>query len=117
MTVVRTETYLQATKRLAEAHRKRDRGIKEVWSFPDPNERRVRLVEVTESVPYGGRVLPFRFSAQPGPCRRPYSDRIPFPSTIILLHPTDWRRIKEHRLRLPKMWDLKTMRRVPLPHR
>jgi hypothetical protein len=93
------ESYAQVTERLADAHRSRDSGIDSIWSFPDPGGRTVRLVEVTDSVPFGGPLLPFRFPAR---------GVIAFPSTVILVHPNDWKRIEAGKLKLPRGWDLKT---------
>jgi hypothetical protein len=51
------------------------------------HEREVRLIEITESVPATGEILPFRFTPDP--------PDIPFKSLVVLLHPNDWDRRAE----------------------
>lgn len=92
-------SYAGVTKRLANAHRKRDKGIKAVWSFPDPKEREVRLVEVTDSVPFNDELVPFSFA--------PRNDLdIPFTTVVILAHPDEWARVEAKKLKLPRGWKI-----------
>jgi hypothetical protein len=92
-------SYAGVTKRLADAHRKRDKGIVAVWSFPDPDEREVRLVEVTKSVPFREAIVPFSFAPK---------EDMPFESVVILAHPDDWVRIEARKLKLPRGWKIET---------
>ncbi len=92
-------SYAGATNRLAAAHRSRDKGIVAIWSFPDPKQRELRLVEVTKSVPFNGSLLPFGFDPQ---------EDIPFRTVVILAHPEEWARVEAKKLRLPKGWNIDT---------
>src|ERR1700722_17546325 len=90
-------SYAGATKRLADAHRKRDKGLVAIWSFPDPKEREGRLVEVTNSVPFNDSLVPFSFAPR---------DDIPFETVVILAHPEEWSRVEAKKLKLPKGWNI-----------
>lgn len=67
-------------KVLAGEHMRDDRSIRKVYLVEHQTE--VRLIEVTDSVPATGEVLPFRFAPDP--------PDIPFKSLVVLIHPQDW---------------------------
>lgn len=77
-----SETTDTVAKMLAGEHMKDDAAITCVLRLPDEHE--VRLIEITESVPATGEVLPFRFTPDP--------PGVPYSSLVILLHPDDWKR-------------------------
>jgi hypothetical protein len=84
------ETIQETTQWLAAFHRKLDPGIRQIYYIPD--DRVIRMVEVTESVPYTGQVVPFGF--------KPLG-RIDYPSIFVLLHPREWSQIRRGKLKLP----------------
>lgn len=90
-----TEVIKQATI-LVKAHVKFDKYVSNVWISPHPEE--IRLVEVTTSTVYCGRVLPFRYAADP-------EFGIHLPSVLILLSPEEWKMVEEGKIHLPKDWD------------
>lgn len=84
---------------LANAHRKEDPKTAEVYLFPDPQLADVRLLEVSESAPRSGDVLPYRFESRP-------DIGVRFASTVILLSPDEWKDVLSGALPLPPGWDL-----------
>ena len=87
----------QVAKELAAAHRMADVDTIAVYWAPDPEQREIRLVEVSGSVGETGEVLPFRFA--------PRVDRgIPYASVLILLNPDEWEKVKSGELKLPLSW-------------
>lgn len=82
----------QQARLLAADNRQAEPDITGVFWFPD--EREVRLVELTDQVPANGdgEVRPFYF--QPSP-----NDGLPLPSGIAMIRPDEF-----GRLRLPADW-------------
>ena len=82
----------QEAKLLAMENRTSDPDIIKVYWFP--NDRVVRLVELTEQVPaYPDEELyPFYFPASP-------KDNLPLPSAVILIRPDEFGKFK-----LPPKW-------------
>jgi hypothetical protein len=91
--------YRDTARELAAAHREIDPTTRLILLVPDPTETEIRLIEVSESAPWSGDVLPFRFEA-----RRDLG--IWFPSVVILLNPREWADVEAGRLALPAGWDL-----------
>ena len=87
-------------KTLAKAHRDRDASTSTIKFFPDPDGDHVRLLEVSDTAPTTGEVLPFRFTSSP-------DHGIDFESVIILLSPAEWGQVQAGDLALPSGWDLK----------
>lgn len=77
---------------LAADNRKNDPDVKRVFWFP--NEREVRLVELTDVIPTNldGELHAFWFRASP-------KDNLPAPSRIALIQPREF-----GKLRLPSDW-------------
>lgn len=71
---------------------------------PSDAEGEVRLVEVSGSVGSSadGEVLPFGFRAWP-------DQGIPYPSVVVLLSPSEWKRVQTGTLALPKVSALTSM--------
>lgn len=78
-------------KLIASEHRKEDHEIQEIFWVPNPDE--VYIIEVSNSVPDTGEVLPFRFAPDP--------PDIPCSSVMILIGPNDWQEIQMGNLSLP----------------
>ena len=84
---------------LAEEHRKNDPDLQAVYLADDPNDREIRLVEVSGSVGMTWQVLPFRFAARP-------DLGVPYPCVIVLLSPEEWAALAApgSDLALPASW-------------
>ncbi|MEI7892822.1 MAG: hypothetical protein WCI05_07010 [Myxococcales bacterium] len=80
---------------LANAHKKADPDIRQIYLIEDPSGKEVRLVEVSDSVGFTGTVMPFRFAA------RPDLD-VPYPSVLILLSPEEKALLDRKELDLPR---------------
>ena len=91
------KTYDQIARELTVSHIDSDPGTMLVYLARDPEEKEIRLLEITDSVETTGTVLPFRFRAQP-------KYGIPFPSTIILLTKKEWLKMNKNKLKLPDVW-------------
>lgn len=100
------ESYRDAIAALADDHLQVDPSIKEIWSFDDPAETIVRLVEVSDAPELpseNGAVTTVAFGPSPD---------FPFRSEIALLTREDWERVHSGSLRLPQGWELGRARRV-----
>jgi hypothetical protein len=86
--------YLETAKRLANAHRVSDPATEIVMLDADPEQKEIRLLEVTRSAPATGYLLEVGFAARP-------DLGFPFPLTLLLLSPEEWEAVKEGRLELP----------------
>ncbi len=86
--------YRATARRLARAHQKADPGTVAVLLDPDPEEREIRLVEVTSSAPTTGEPLAVGAVARP-------DLGVPFPCTIVLLSPEEWAAVTAGLLALP----------------
>lgn len=87
----------EVAKDLAEAHKKADPEIRQIYLVEDPAGAEVRLIEVSSAVGYTGSIMPFRFAA------RPDLD-IPYPSVVILLSPEEKDLLDRKELELPNTW-------------
>lgn len=90
---------LDEAKELASAHRKTDPSTRVVKFFPSGHADQVRLLEVSESAPTTGEIMPFTFSADP-------RHGVDHASTVILLSPEEWKAVQDGKLSLPAEWDL-----------
>lgn len=90
-------TIQQVAQDLANAHRKADPDITQIFMIDDPSGTEVRLLEVSGSVGFTGSIMPFRFAA------RPDLD-LPYASVVILLSPEEKRLLDEKELGLPDAW-------------
>lgn len=90
-------TYRQTAQRLSAAHRVTDPATLLVLLEPDPDEKEIRLLEVTRSAPTTGEPLPVGFMPRP-------DLGFPFPCTVLLLSPDEWDALQEGRLELPVGW-------------
>jgi hypothetical protein len=84
---------------LAQAHRKSDPLTKVIKFFPGSTTNEIRLLEVSDSAPTAGEVLPFSFRSDP-------SNGVDYLSTVILLSMQEWKQIQEGQLHLPQGWDI-----------
>jgi hypothetical protein len=96
-------SYDEAERVLARWHAGLDRDDFEVYSFPDPDERTVRLVEVSDEFPRSEQVWAATF----GP-----SQEFPFRSSVVLVDHADWQRVLSGDLPLPEGWELRARRKV-----
>ena len=86
--------YLATAERLARAHREADPETMFVFLDPDPDEKEIRLLEVTRSAPSTGHLLTVGFAARP-------DLGVLFPSAVLLLSPGEWHDVQAGRLELP----------------
>ena len=84
---------------LAAAHRKADKKTVEIKLFPAKHENVIRLLEVSDSAPTTGEVLPFSFGTD-------VANGVDYPSVVILLSPTEWQQVVNKHLSLPSGWNL-----------
>ena len=109
------KTYERAVRVLAAAHASGPDQV-EIYHLPDPQQRVVRLIEVSEAFPEGGVERP----APPGGMERvvpvfpmgPAED-FPFRSEIVQVTPAEWEEIRQGNLKLNRNWgDLKLAQKV-----
>lgn len=107
--VQKTETmsYPEAVGTLAEWHGQDQDPVVEVYSFDDPEEEEVRLLEVSEAFFTSGEVLPLSFRA---------TEELPYVSTVILLSPEEYGRLRNGELGLPEGWGESTEGRKVWPN-
>jgi hypothetical protein len=96
-------TYDGAVRLLAQWHRQGDQPPRKIVSFPDPEKKTVRLVEVTELVPATGELWPVTF----GP-----TAEMPYVTVGTQVTPEEWERIRAGDIALPEGWDLDTCEEV-----
>ena len=89
--------YLDTVTYLVKSHLKCDRKMTRVFLCSTESDGVIRLLEISESVPPLGKILPFDFNAAP-------NDGIPYPSSIILIAPEDMEGIETGRISLPANW-------------
>ena len=94
-------SFLEVAQELARAHRLADPKTSIIKYFPPSKDKDsiLRLLEVSQSVPTVGEILPYSFAAAP-------SEQIDYPSTVILVSQDEWHSIQDGRLTLPQDWDL-----------
>ena len=96
--------YGEAILTLARWHREGDETPTPIYAFPDPDQRKVRVIEVTQIVPQTGEVYPFEFAP---------TAEMPFRAAIAQVTPDEWTDISAGRIALPEGWDLAAMVSVP----
>ncbi|MEO7329543.1 MAG: hypothetical protein ABI193_13250 [Minicystis sp.] len=64
---------------------------------PDPDQREIRLLEVTRSAPGVGEPSAVEFASRPDLGVR-------FSSAVLLLSPEEWERVQRGLLALPQGW-------------
>jgi hypothetical protein len=109
------KTYDAAVRVLATAHQAGPDRI-DIYSLPDPEQRVVRLLEVSDAFPEAGverpappdgveRVVPV-FAMGP-------AKEFPFRSEVAQVTPAEWEQLRQGSLRLNRNWgDLSQARRV-----
>ena len=90
-------TYHEAIRMLASWHGQGAEADLEIFSFPDPLQQVVRLVEVSDVHPATG-------SAQEMPMGK--SAEYPYGSAVVFLTHEDWRQAQAGKLRFPEGWNL-----------
>ena len=94
--------YLATARRLAAAHRRTDPAIRIVALAPDPDQRSLRLLEVTGSAPTTWQIEAVDFAPRP-------DLGVPFSLSMLLLSPTEWEAVQGGQLALPDGWDMATL--------
>jgi hypothetical protein len=99
------QEYEEAARYLAEDHARSETTISDIWFFPDPERKVIRLVEVAEATMpvLNGDVQPVRFFA---------SQDFPYLAEVALLSAEEWARVERGDLRLPSGWALAGARRL-----
>ena len=86
---------------LARAHYEVDPGLRAVYRLegPDPNDLRIKLLEVNEqTVPTG--IVPVGFPAHP-------ASGLHYPSIVIEVTPQEYEAIRHRQLDLPAGWEVR----------
>lgn len=95
----------RSAESMAMYHKKCDPNLREIYFLPHGAE--IRLIEISNAVPDTGEALPFRFNPDP-------KAGVRYPSTVILLHPDEWKRVKKGSMALPRGWrHMKAVRLYP----
>ncbi|HEY8748174.1 MAG TPA: hypothetical protein VIM11_09385 [Tepidisphaeraceae bacterium] len=109
------KTYERAVRALAVAHASGPDPV-EIYHLPDPQQRVVRLIEVSDAFPEGGverpapaggieRVVPV---FPMGPAKN-----FPFHSEIVQVTPAEWVELRQGNLKLNRSWgDLNLAQKV-----
>jgi hypothetical protein len=97
--------YLETARRLAHAHRTTDPTTLFVWLAPDPDEKLIRLLEVTPKVTAAGELFPVEFAPRPDLGVR-------FALSVLLLSPEEWDEVDAGRLALPEGWGKGQLRAI-----
>jgi hypothetical protein len=92
------EGYAETAKRLASAHRAADPSTLHVFLNRDPQEKEIRLLEVTKSAPTLNEPMPIGFAPRP-------DLGVAYGLTIVLLSLEEWVAVQAGRLALPDGWD------------
>ena len=109
------KTYESAVRALADAHASGEASV-EIYYVPDPQQRVVRLIEVSDNFPDGGVERP----APPGGMERvvpvfplgPAKD-FPFRSEVAQITRCEWEQLRQGNLKLNRDWgDLNRVKRV-----
>jgi hypothetical protein len=88
-------TYDEAVALLAQWHGEDQDPSVDIYSYRDPQERVVRLLEVSDGFPASGEAWAVGF----GP-----SSEFPYPSEVILLTPEEYQALLNEALPLPEKW-------------
>lgn len=83
-------------RRLAAAHRRNFPETGEIYLAPG-EDGVVRLLEVVRDLDFTGSIYPVGFPPDP-------EEGIDLPSSVILVHPTEWKWLREGSLSLPAGW-------------
>jgi len=92
-------TLVNEAKKLAAAHRANDPQTKVVMFFPNAQPNQICLLEVSDSAPTTGEVMPFTFAAD-------VPNGIQHSTTVILLSAQEWKDVQDGQLSLPPAWNL-----------
>jgi hypothetical protein len=109
------KTYEDAVRVLATVHASGPDQV-EIYHLPDPQQRVVRLIEVSEAFPQGGveRLTPTGAMERVVPVfpMGPAND-FPFRSEIIQVTPAEWEELRQGSLKLNRNWgDLNLVKKV-----
>lgn len=94
------ETLLSTAQYLASCHRDVDPDITKILFFPDPENERVRILEVSTSAAFSNSADEYRYPADS--TGRDHGIR--FPVSVILLTPREWELVISGELSLPPRW-------------
>jgi hypothetical protein len=86
-------TYEQAVELLARWHREEVPSMVAIWSYDDPDEKVVRLLEVDELYAPEGEIWSYHFTA---------SETFPFRTEVALVGPEDFAAAEAGTVSLPK---------------
>jgi hypothetical protein len=86
---------LEEARILANSHKLIDPATSRIICYSKDTDTIIRLLEVSKEVPPSGCVFAVTFAPGNG---------VGYPSSIILLNPSDYRKIKEGKLSLPEDW-------------
>jgi hypothetical protein len=97
--------YCDAVKQLVKWHRESPQPPEKIILFPDPEEKEIRLIEVTDLLPKTSesQVYPIKF----GP-----TTELPYDTIVAQVTPSEWQDICHGLLALPEGWDLRTSREI-----
>ncbi|MCC2669543.1 MAG: hypothetical protein K0Q72_2014 [Armatimonadetes bacterium] len=96
-------TYEEAVRLLSTWHAELDRADLQIFSFPDPEARVVRLLEVSSDFAESDQLRPLSFGA---------SKEFPFRSSVALATPAEWQEVLAGKRSLPAEWSLAERRLV-----
>ena len=88
-------TIMDAAKALAHSHKCVDPGTTLIICYSKDDDSIIKLLEVSKEVPPSDSVFAVNFAAGNG---------ITYPSSIILLNPRDFNKVKAGKLALPDGW-------------
>jgi hypothetical protein len=97
------DTYDEAVHQLAEWHAEGAKPKVTVYAIPDPQQREVRLLEVSLAFPEAGQLIPVTIGPTPD---------FPYTSGTLCVAPVQLRSIKSGELLLPEGWDFRARRKV-----
>jgi len=90
-----TRQPLEVATDLAREHLDKDPDTYKILFRFDGDAEEIQLIEVSRSVAKSGEAFPVRFNPQPG-------DGLPFTTTIVLLHPDEWRALEQGEFSFPE---------------